>query len=67
MKWKHVDKGLIADLWLTTAKLYWEDGRRLKALVLVLRATLLQPALADRFIDAALRRLHIRRFLKGSA
>ncbi len=67
MKWKHVDKGLIADLCLTTAKLYWEDGRRLKALVLVSRATLLQPALADRFIDAALRRLHIRRFLKGSA
>ncbi len=66
MKWRHVDKGLIADLCVTTAKLYWEHGRRARALVLVARATLLQPSLADRFIRAALRRVHVRRFLKAS-
>jgi len=66
MKWKHIDKALIVDLCITTAKLYWGHGRRLRALVLVLRATLLQPSLADRIIRAALRRLHIRRFLKVS-
>lgn len=66
MKWKHIDKRLIADLCVTTARLHWEHGRRLRALMLMLRSTLLQPSLADRFIRAALRRLHIRRFLKVS-
>jgi hypothetical protein len=67
MKWGHVDKGFIVDLCFTTAKLYWEQGRRSRALVLVVRATLLQPSLADRFIRAALRRVHVRRFLKASS
>jgi hypothetical protein len=66
LKWKHVDKDFIADLCVTTAKLYWERGRRLRGLLLVMRATLLKPALADRFIRAAARRLHIRRLLKIS-
>jgi hypothetical protein len=66
MKWKHVDKVLIADLCVTTAKLYWADGRRLKALLLVLKATLVQPSLADRFARAALRRLYLPKYLRGS-
>ena len=66
MKWKHVDKAVIADLCVTAAKLRWQDGRRFSALVLVLRATLLQRSLAHRFIRAAKRRLRVSRLLRAS-
>lgn len=53
--WKYVESWRIAELWLTAARLYWDQGRFASSLRAVRRAIVVRPAVLGRPLKPLLR------------
>jgi GT2 family glycosyltransferase len=56
-RWQHVERRLIADTWLRTARLYWRQEQFFRSLAAVSHAVRARPAIAGRPAKRFLRRL----------
>jgi hypothetical protein len=59
-QWEHAERWVIAQVWLTTAWLYWRRGMHFRSLLAIGRAIMTRPLVAGRPLKSVLRRLVIR-------
>jgi hypothetical protein len=55
--WEDIDRGKIADLWLTVAQLLWKQNRFFRSFDAACRAVLIKPVIAGDLFGSLLRRV----------